>query len=391
MRIDVKEKKECCGCTACMAVCPRQCIRMEPDEMGFLYPVIDEDACIDCGLCAKTCKFCLSSDEALVNLSQPSVYAVQYSDDDVLKKSQSGACFTAISDWVLAKGGVVYGAVYKGLNFNVTHTRAESACERNAMRGSKYSQSDLRGVFSDVRNDLKCGKWVLFTGTPCQVSGLSAYVGRALADKLILVDIICHGVASPVLWSDVIKYTESKYKSKVRSPKHRDKARFGWSGRTATFELEKNKVVYRPLVSIYNENVLRESCFNCRYSSLSRVGDITIGDFWGVEAVPHNIFEPVEKGVSLLLCNTPKGGDILKDIRQGMKVLQLNVEEALQMNLRESTKMPETYYDFKEKYKKGFEFAMRSYGYMGWRYEVSQFLFLVKMIVKKLSSNILKF
>ena len=173
--IQIKDPADCCGCTACASICAHNAITMQPDVMGFLYPVIDESKCTNCGLCEKVCSFNDHYDISL-NLLQPDAYAARHKDMNEIETSRSGAAFIAISDWILKHGGVVYGAGYT-THFRVIHKRATTKEERNEFKGSKYVQSDLTDVFCQVKKDLKDGMIVLFSGTPCQTSGLSSYVG----------------------------------------------------------------------------------------------------------------------------------------------------------------------------------------------------------------------
>ena len=199
--IQITDKSQCCGCTACASICAHDAITMQPDALGFLYPVVDKDKCVDCGLCEKVCAFNDHYDTSL-NLPQPDAYA-RHKDITKLRYSRSGAAFVAFSDYILGKGGVIYGAGYKG-HFVVVHKRATTREERDAFRGSKYVQSDMTGVFRNVKNDLKAGKLVLFSGTPCQTAGLKSYIGNQLSQNLILIDIICHSVPAPQIWKDYL-------------------------------------------------------------------------------------------------------------------------------------------------------------------------------------------
>lgn len=232
--IEIKNKADCCGCTACNAVCPHDAITMRPDAMGFLYPVVDKDKCIDCGLCEKVCAFNDHYDISL-NLPEPLAYAARHKDMDEIMKSRSGAAFAAISDYVLENGGIVYGAGYAE-HFRVVHKRAITKEQRDEFRGSKYVQSDLRGVFRQVKQDLKGGLQVLFSGTPCQTAGLNSFIGRKLRTNLILVDIVCHGVPSPYLWRDYLAYIEKKHGDKIAWVNFRDKELFGWAAHRETFK-----------------------------------------------------------------------------------------------------------------------------------------------------------
>lgn len=217
---------DCCGCTACASICVHDAISMEPDALGFLYPKVNESRCVDCGLCEKVCQFNDNYDRSL-NLQQPIAYAARHKDIDEVMKSRSGAAFVAISDYIIEQGGVVYGAGYKD-HFRVAHKRATTKEERNEFRGSKYVQSDLTGVFRQVKEDLKSGLTVLFSGTPCQTAGLNAYVGKKLRENLVLVDIVCHGVPGPFIWRDYIAYLEKKQGDEIVVVNFRDKELFGW-------------------------------------------------------------------------------------------------------------------------------------------------------------------
>ena len=232
--IRITDKAKCCGCTACASICPHDAISMQPDALGFLYPVVDETKCTDCGLCEKVCAFHENYDKSQ-NLPEPLVYAARHKDMHEVETSRSGAAFIALSDWILKQGGVVYGAGYAD-HFRVVHKRATSKEERNEFKGSKYVQSDLNTVFRQVKKDLKDGLTVLFSGTPCQTSGLASYVGKRLRENLYLVDIVCHGVPGPYLWRDYLAYLEKKQGSRICWVNFRDKQEYGWAAHCETFK-----------------------------------------------------------------------------------------------------------------------------------------------------------
>lgn len=235
--IQIKDKADCCGCTACASICPKDAITMEPDTLGFKYPNVDLSKCIDCGLCEKVCAFNENYDKSL-NLKEPEIYAARHKDMHEIETSRSGAAFIAISDRILEKCGVVYGAGYAD-HFRVVHKRATTKEERDEFKGSKYVQSDLNGVFRQVKKDLKEGLTVLFSGTPCQTSGLASYVGKKLRENLILVDIVCHGVPGPYMWRDYLDYLEKKQGSKICWVSFRDKQKYGWAAHKETFKFVK--------------------------------------------------------------------------------------------------------------------------------------------------------
>lgn len=236
--IDIKDKADCCGCTACASICSKGAISMQPDALGFMYPQIDQTKCIDCGLCDKVCAFNDNYDRSL-NLPSPFCYGARHKNKKELEDSRSGAAFIAISDYILRQGGVVYGAGYTN-HFRVIHKRATNQKERNEFKGSKYVQSDLNGVFKEIKKDLKEGLLVLFSGTPCQTAGLNAYIGKRLRNNLFLIDIICHGVPSPYVWRDYISYLEKKHGSSICWVSFRDKNKYGWAAHHESFKF-KNK------------------------------------------------------------------------------------------------------------------------------------------------------
>lgn len=239
MRIDSRKKSECCGCTACVNICPHQAIAMRPDALGFLYPKIDESKCTECGLCEHVCAFNEDYDKS-ANLDTPIAYGVRHKNMSEVTTSQSGAAFIAISDWFLVHGGVVYGAGYTD-HFRVIHKRATTKAERDEFKGSKYVQSDLTGIFRQVKLDLLAGRIVLFTGTPCQTAGLNSYVGKRLRENLYLVDIICHGVPGPFIWRDFLTYLEKKHGDTICYVNFRDKS-YGWKAHKETFRYKRGGV-----------------------------------------------------------------------------------------------------------------------------------------------------
>lgn len=232
--IKISNPADCCGCTACASICNHDAITMIPDALGFLYPVVDTTKCTDCGLCEKVCSFNDNYDTSL-NLPEPIAYGARHKDIDEVMRSRSGAVFAAISDYILENGGVIYGAGYTD-HFRVVHKRATTKEERNEFRGSKYVQSDMNTVFRQVKKDLKDGLTVLFSGTPCQTSGLNSFVGTKLRENLILIDLVCHGVPGPYLWRDYIDYLEKKEGARITWVNFRDKEQFGWAAHRETFK-----------------------------------------------------------------------------------------------------------------------------------------------------------
>ena len=319
---------------------------MEPDTLGFKYPKVDLDKCIDCGLCEKVCAFNDNYDKSL-NLKEPEIYAARHKDIHEIETSRSGAAFIAISDYILENGGIVYGVGYKD-HFRVAHKRATTKEERNEFKGSKYVQSDLDGIFRQVKEDLKQGNTVLFSGTPCQTAGLNSYIGKKFRENLVLVDIVCHGVPSPYIWQDYLTYLENKYKSKIIKVNFRDKSRIGWSGHIESFVFaNKNKVELDVFKYLFGKNImLRSSCGSCVFTNFNRPSDITIGDYWGWEKISKD-FNDDNKGCSLLFINTIKGQILLNKISNNLFLLKSDKEKSVQPNLESPSVLDKKNTDFK--------------------------------------------
>lgn len=359
--IDITDPRDCCGCTACASICGKDAIKMTPDAMGFLYPVVDTDLCVECGMCEKVCAFNDNYDRSF-NLASPDAYAVRHKDMRQVETSRSGGAFIAFSDYVLAQGGVVYGAGYTD-HFRVVHKRAVTSGERDEFKGSKYVQSDLTGIFRQVRDDLKSGRKVMFSGTPCQTSGLASFIGPRLRDNLYLVDIVCHGVPGPYIWRDYLEYVEKRMGSPLVEVDFRDKKHFGWTAhresfKTATRYKDSNAYTYL----FYEHIMFRHSCEVCHFANLQRPSDVTLADFWGwKESVPG--FNADDKGCSLVLCNTVKGQQLLDEVKGHLDFIPVNVEDCLQPNLRHPTTISPMRMKFERDYERhGLQYIMKHYG-----------------------------
>jgi len=361
-----KNKKDCSGCTACKNVCPSNAITMQPDSEGFLYPVIDGKICTNCGLCRDICPFINS--ESLKNGGQQNCYSCVHKDEEVLKASTSGGAFTALSDYILENGGVVYGADFDE-DFNVCHSRAISKAQRDRQRISKYSQSDLKDTFVRVKNDLKNGLTVLFVGTPCQVAGLKAYLPRHLTANLYLCDLICHSIPSPLIWQQYKAWQEAKHGGKMSRVMFRSK-RHPWtrtnSNRGFSFEINgemyEDNIFYDLFFKV--GTIMRPSCANCKFTSQSRVGAITIADYWGIEEYSPQTYTPL--GVSVVLANNPKGEKLVYHMKQRANIHQRDIAEQLkhQKRLSEPVKYPHYREEFwQDLHKNGFEYVMDKYVY----------------------------
>lgn len=379
--IVIKDKKDCCGCTACANVCTHDAISMVPDALGFLYPQVDLSKCVECGLCEKVCQFNNNYDRSL-NLEVPLAFAARHKDINEVMKSRSGAVFVALSDYILKQGGVIYGAGYKD-HFRVVHKRATSKDERDEFRGSKYVQSDLTGVFKSVKDDLKKEIPVLFSGTPCQTAGLSAFVGRTLRKKLFLLDIVCCGVTGPKIWEDYLSYLEKRQGARINYVNFRDKEKFGWKAHKETFKFEgdEGKKVFD--FHYYQYVFFRYSCGICPFSNMNRPSDITIADYWGWERTDSKI-NADDKGCSLVLCNSEKGVDLFEKVKNKMFIIPADLPNVSQNHLIKPTEIHPLRKLFEESYTKyGFEKAIKRVGLAGWRKRIASFREIpVKILVK---------
>lgn len=295
------DKNRCSGCGACANVCAFNAISMREDEYGFLYPCVDESRCISCKRCSNVCQ---STQERKLH-TPIEAYAATHKDKDVLLKSSSGGVFSALAEYVLSQSGAVCGCVYDE-NLMPLHICTENADGVSSMRKSKYTQSDVGFVYQDVLHRLKKGQLVLFTGTPCQVAALYSVVGDRYTN-LITADLICHGVPSRSIYKQFLQYLEQKYNTKIVQFDFRSK-KYKWQRYTAEFQNGKGKTVnigkanefYFPAFT--GGNILRPNCFHCSFACSDRVSDITMGDFWGHEALDLKCDK--ENGISVFTVNT---------------------------------------------------------------------------------------
>lgn len=359
------KKEECSGCTACLSVCSKKAITMVEDKEGFLYPKVDKKLCINCGACIKVCHLKDNKYKILKNNNLESI-AFKHKSSEVLYNSSSGGAFTAISDYILKNKGQVYGVVFNN-EMKVIHSVANNVDERNKMRGSKYVQSDIRGIFKEIKQSLKeTDKFIMFQGTPCQVAGLKSYLGDNInSERLLLCDIVCHGVTSPLFWREHINFIEKKYKRKILNYKFRSKIR-GWGYHIEGFSFDNKKFNTKSALSqaykniFYTENAFRPSCYNCKYTDVNRVSDITIADFWGLQKTMPEFFD--RKGVSLILINTEKGNDVFNNIKNNCEYRKCHLKDCMQPQLQAPIKMPDNRQKFWEDYiNRGYKFILKKY------------------------------
>jgi coenzyme F420-reducing hydrogenase beta subunit len=357
MKSVYEAKENCCGCSACFNVCPVGAITMQPDEEGFLYPVINQSECTDCNKCAEVCP--IRSGKNIKAVHIPKFYAAKHKSEDVLMESTSGGAFTAISDVFLKIGGVVYGADFDA-GFKIVHRRAENEKQRNRMRVSKYAQSDLGNVFLQVRDDLANNKHVLFTGTPCQVAGLRGFIGDSPpVENLYLCDLICYGIPSPLVWKDYKDLLEKEYGGKLTEVQFRSKMvewNRGNSNKSFMFKTSNSDEIHSDdrfyKLFFGAKTIMRPSCEVCSYTDIHRVSDITIADYWGIEKYAPEWMDA--RGVSLVMVNTAKGARIFKKCSHDLNTEERPAKEALaeQQRLSSPVKFPENRKEFWDKYRR---------------------------------------
>lgn len=301
--IHITEPKKCCSCNACVQACPKHCIRMQEDSEGFLYPFVDRESCIDCGLCERVCP--------VINQNEPQkpvvTLAAVNSDESVRLASSSGGIFTLLAERTIDNGGVVFGAAFDE-NWDVKHLCIDSKSELPKLRGSKYVQSIIGNCYKEAKAYLSAGKEVLFSGTPCQIAGLKRFLHKEYKN-LKTVDVVCHGAPSPMVWRMYLDEVSSMYNiAQITDIKFRDKTE-GWKNFSLSIKYKDKEGTEKTFRETLNENVfmrcflsnlcLRPSCYACPARNGKSGSDITLADLWGAENICPESDD--DKGVSLVL------------------------------------------------------------------------------------------
>ena len=329
--IEKLDKLECCGCYSCSQKCPKSAIEMKANEEGFFYPEINKEKCINCGLCEKVCP--QLKDVKKANEGYPKAYAMRNKNDEELKGSSSGGIFSIIANYVLENNGVVFGAAYDE-NLNVNHIKVENKIDLQKLRSSKYVQSNINDSYKETEIELKKGKKVLFSGTPCQIAGLNSYLMKDY-ENLITCDLVCHGVPSQKLFEKYLEYLSKKFKSKVIKYNFRSKEKKGW-GLLTKVETEDGKIRFiEPDFDPYYSNFLRstiyrENCYSCHYTNYNRVADITLADYWGINGIHPEFYS--EQGNSLILINNKKASELLELFKDKIDILLTEIDKAANRN-----------------------------------------------------------
>ena len=326
---ELKNKKDCMGCHACANICPKDCIFMEVDEEGFLYPTVDYSLCIRCERCINVCPI-INKVEVDNN---PVAYSCINNDEIIRLDSSSGGVFTLVAEHILDKGGMVFGASFND-EFEVSHMFVETKEELWKLRGSKYVQSKVGDSYKQVKKFLNLGRKVLFTGTPCQIAGLKNFLGKSY-NNLFTIDIICHGVPSPDVWRKYIEFREAEAGSPTRRIAFRLKNE-GWKLYSVSF-LFNNDTEYRQnlrndlyMRAFLRDVCLRLSCYDCKFKGINRQSDITLADFWGIQNMLPEMDD--DKGTSLIFINSETGQALFNEIKDRMSYQEVDMQESIKYN-----------------------------------------------------------
>lgn len=311
--IQIDDKKQCCGCTACESVCPQKCIAMIEDSEGFIYPSVNGDLCVNCGLCDKVCPMHIEYDDSAI----PETVVARDARTNVLANGTSGSIFTSIMEYILNNKGVIYGVIVDE-NGVVKHIRVGSIDDEKMSKipNSKYCRSDIRGIYRQIKQDLVDGKLVCFSGSPCQASGLKSFLMKDY-DNLIVIDVICRGTPSPLFWKKFFEYIENKYKSRIKNVRFRNKT-YGYHSGTMKIEFEDGKTHYSSaranyyLRAFFADLVSRPSCYDCHFKHIQHSADLTLYDSW--HAAELTGLTDDDKGYTNIIVQTQKGRDLLKNL-----------------------------------------------------------------------------
>lgn len=317
--IEIKDKKDCCGCWACYNACPKQCITMEEDNEGFRYPQVNKDVCIDCHLCEKVCPILNGKTE---EKKSQKAYLLQIKDDKIRKESTSGGSFTAIASWILMRGGVVFGVAFDDTLTSVSHKYAEDKEGLESFRYSKYVQSNIGDTFKQVKSFLNAGRWVAYSGTPCQIEGLISYL-RKPYEKLVLIDVVCYGIPSPGMFRKYIEWQHRRIGGEFTRFLFREKILSYNYTSVSIYNEDSSKDYHRGVErdkymrSFFCNRNVRPSCYACCFKKRYRPSDFTIWDCYDIRKFSKSLDE---EGTNRVLAHTSKATKILEEIKDSIRI-----------------------------------------------------------------------
>lgn len=324
------EYNKCVGCTACVNVCPRNCVKMEMDEEGFYYPVIDREKCVNCGMCYKSCPTVYVKRQK----KYPITLGMINRSNEIRNMSSSGGVFYSLAQFFLKSGGTVCGATLDDKMY-VKHILIDKENQIGRLIRSKYVQSDLGECYSLIKRLLVQKKKVLFVGTPCQVYGLHTFLKQEY-ENLFSIDLICHGVPSPKIWREFVEDIESQRNAECQNISFRDRTLGGWGNFGMKIEFsDGSEYIDTQKQNAYMFGFLggfidRRSCYDCQFKSLSRCSDLTIGDFWCVDDYVERFNDNI--GTSLVYVNTEKGQNLIKAVRNDFFIKKIIEEKFWTLN-----------------------------------------------------------
>lgn len=328
---NLADRDQCCGCASCANKCAKGAISMQPNEEGFLYPVINTEICVDCGLCENACP-ALSKSSNEKNEFKARAYTVQHKDDKIRYQSTSGGAFTAFAEEIIRKGGVVFGALMTD-NLKVVHATISSIDDLARFRNSKYVQSKIGNSYKEAKSYLTKGTLVCFSGTPCQINGLYKFLGKDY-ENLIAVDVVCKSVPSPLIFDKYIDF-KKKQEGTISDVVFRDKKRGFLYCTMAHYASHADRLEAKDQYRRGSESdewlrlflsgkISRRSCTICQFQSKDRVGDITLGDIWetGISSLDDN------KGTTLVHVWTSKGQALMDSIKENIRFEEYPIEKS---------------------------------------------------------------
>ena len=341
--IEIQKKENCTSCFACYSVCPVKAIEMVEDSEGFKYPKVNKDKCINCGLCDRTCPI-MNNKKKEGNFERPKVIAAYTKNNNIRLDSTSGGIFSELAKKIYQENGYVCGAIYNK-EWGVEHFISHNIKDLDRLRSSKYLQSDINDVFSQIKILLEGGDKVLICGSPCQIAGLNNFLKKDYTN-LITVDFICRGMNSPKIFKGYIKYLEEKYKSKAIKVKFKNKIH-GWHNFSTKIDFENGKSYIGGRYEdsymrgyLKSNAFMRPSCYNCKFKGLPRNADITLADFWGIEKINPKMDQ--DKGTSMMCINSRKGQALFDEIKENLVYEEITSEKVFNDNVCMKDSVPMT-------------------------------------------------